>query len=48
MNEEAQHLERDRFAMRIALDQAQNAWLIGEMTFASGQAFGKVTRMAFP
>jgi len=31
VNEEAQHLERDRFAMRIALDQAQNAWLVGEV-----------------
>jgi tRNA(adenine34) deaminase len=30
VNPEAQ-LEQDRWAMRIALDQAQNAWLVGEV-----------------
>ena len=29
MSEEA--VERDRYAMRIALDQAHNAWLVGEV-----------------
>jgi tRNA(adenine34) deaminase len=26
-----ERIEHDRFAMRIALDQAQNAWLVGEV-----------------
>ncbi|MFY9510702.1 MAG: tRNA adenosine(34) deaminase TadA, partial [Rubrivivax sp.] len=31
MSPDEQQLERDRWAMRLALDQAQNAWLVGEV-----------------
>jgi tRNA(adenine34) deaminase len=31
VNAPDEQLERDRWAMRIALDQAQNAWLVGEV-----------------
>ena len=31
MTGEPESIERDRFAMRIALDQAHNAWLVGEV-----------------